>query len=283
MREATGGAIGLLQALRDRDHPAIKAGHVAIVFAHPDDETIGCGAQLQRLRNVTLVLLTDGAPRGGADARAAGFPNSEAYAEARRRELVAIMRRCGLFENALVCFQTPDQESAFHLPENSRRLASLMQRRGITAVITHCYEGGHPDHDAAAFVVHAAARLVRTHYGKHTSILEMPLYRVGEFGAVNQSFVPEPNFPETTLRLNAEERELKRRLVAHYATQARVLAGFQLNEEKFRVAPNYDFSALPNGGKLFYESYDWGLTGEQWLALARGATADLLPEQLRCG
>src|SRR3954453_18732615 len=112
MREATGGAIGLLQALRGRDHPAIEAGHVAIVFAHPDDETIGCGAQLHRLRDLTLVLLTDGAPRGGADARAAGFPNSEAYAEARRRELVAVMRRCGLSENALVCFQTPDQESA---------------------------------------------------------------------------------------------------------------------------------------------------------------------------
>jgi len=83
--------------------------------------------------------------------------------------------------------------------------------------------------------------------------------------------------------LNAEERELKRRLVAHYSTQARVLAGFQLNEEKFRVAPNYDFSALPNGGRLLYENNDWGLTGEQWLALACRATADLFPEQLRCG
>ena len=36
-----------------------------IVVAHPDDETIGMGAQLCRFRDALLVQVTDGAPRDG--------------------------------------------------------------------------------------------------------------------------------------------------------------------------------------------------------------------------
>jgi N-acetylglucosamine malate deacetylase 2 len=41
---------------------------VAVVVAHPDDETIGCGAILRRLPLVRLVHVTDGAPRDMIDA-----------------------------------------------------------------------------------------------------------------------------------------------------------------------------------------------------------------------
>lgn len=37
-----------------------------IVVAHPDDETIGFGAQLCRLRDALLLHVTDGAPRDKA-------------------------------------------------------------------------------------------------------------------------------------------------------------------------------------------------------------------------
>src|SRR5438045_805682 len=43
---------------------------VMIVVAHPDDETIGMGAQLCRFRDALLLQVTDGAPRDGRDAAA---------------------------------------------------------------------------------------------------------------------------------------------------------------------------------------------------------------------
>ena len=58
---------------------------VAIVVAHPDDETIGAGAQLPHLRDPLLAHVTDGAPRSFGLAR-------EAYARRRRDELSAALR-----------------------------------------------------------------------------------------------------------------------------------------------------------------------------------------------
>ena len=55
-----------------------------IVVAHPDDETIGMGAQLCRFDDALLVQVTDGAPRDGHDAAAHGFATLADYAAARR-------------------------------------------------------------------------------------------------------------------------------------------------------------------------------------------------------
>src|ERR1044071_4721885 len=64
---------------------------VLIVAAHPDDETIGCGAQLWRFDDLLLVHVTDGAPRDGKDAAQYGFASVADYAAARRRELDAAL------------------------------------------------------------------------------------------------------------------------------------------------------------------------------------------------
>src|SRR4051794_34478164 len=64
---------------------------VMIIAAHPDDETIGAGAQLCRFRDATIVQLTDGAPRDGYDVAANGFASVDAYRSAREAELASAM------------------------------------------------------------------------------------------------------------------------------------------------------------------------------------------------
>ncbi|MBV9250682.1 MAG: hypothetical protein JO227_15715, partial [Acetobacteraceae bacterium] len=53
-------AAGVLDLLRQRKPIEMRS---AVVVAHPDDETVGAGASLRLFRDLTLVHVTDGAPR----------------------------------------------------------------------------------------------------------------------------------------------------------------------------------------------------------------------------
>lgn len=262
----------LRELLSDQSAP-VGAGHVAVVVAHPDDETIGCGAQLSRWRQATVVLVTDGAPRNLIDARACGFATAESYALERRQELAQALAIAGVPERQLSQLAIPDQEAALRLPELARRLTDIFDERGITVAVTHAYEGGHPDHDAVAFAVHAAAMVRASTVG--VDIIEMPFYRTGVGGGVAQQFEPREGVTEIEVPLDPGQQSLKRRMMAAHVTQLSVLAGFAADVERFRVAPAYDFTALPNGGRLLYEGHNWGITGSRWQQLANEAQAAL--------
>jgi hypothetical protein len=64
-----------------------------------------------------------------------------------------------------------------------------------------------------------------------------------------------------------------------FVTQQRVVAGFKLEEERFRRAPVYDFSQPPHPGQLFYENFAWGITGLRWRERAAVASGQLGVEQ----
>jgi N-acetylglucosamine malate deacetylase 2 len=260
----------------------IAAHRAAVVVAHPDDETLGLGAQLPRLRGLTIVHVTDGAPRNRHDAARHGFATAEDYAAARRRELEAAVALAGIGPEALIGFDVPDQEAALAMASIARRLAEIFEARRIEVVLTHAYEGGHPDHDAVAFCIHAARRLASLKTGARLEVTEMPFYHVDGTDWVRQHFTGDTAGPEIVVPLDAAQRALKRRMVEAHATQAETLAGFALHEERFRAAPDHDFTALPNGGDLLYERYDWGMTGARWRELVRDALAELGLEARAC-
>jgi N-acetylglucosamine malate deacetylase 2 len=258
-----------LRRLGDQDNACVL-DKLAVIVAHPDDETVGCGAQLARMRNATIVVVTDGAPADGSDARASGYRSSSAYAAARSHELRDALA-VGVATNKIVELGFSDQTAALHLTSLAREISSVLTARNIQVVLTHAFEGGHPDHDATAFAVHVVSAL-RRHRGQELAVIEMPFYHAADAdgGWQVQRFCREPD-AALRISLNSKQRERKRLMLAAHASQRRTLSAFDVDAEYFRPAPTYDFLSLPNSGRILYERYNWGLTPEQWIVQAQAA------------
>lgn len=244
---------------------------ILIVVAHPDDEVIGTAIQLSRWdpSRVSIIHVTDGSPQDFHDAAAAGFQTREDYFHQRRRELYSALDLVNIRPDQCMSFNYPDKETMLHLPELTSRLVAYIEQLRPGAVYTHPYEGGHPDHDATAFAVaHAAS----------CPIHEFTSYYEGPNGLVVGEFLPNGGGEIETLEPTDEELELKRKMYRCFKTQQKVLSDFSAGPERFRPAPQYDFTQAPHAGTLHYEKLGWGITGEQWRQKAAEAVQLLGPK-----
>ena len=263
----------ILAALLER-HPIEDP--VALIVAHPDDETLAAGGSLYLFRRLLLIHVTDGAPRHLTDAAREGRTTAT-YAAARAAELDAALTLSSATPERIT-LGIPDQEATDAIPAITDRLRSLCDARGIRSIITHCYEGGHPDHDAIALAI--------SHLNRET--IEFAGYHAGP----DQSFQAGSFLPP--LRLAALEREAhqgrgegratstqihplkpiaihlpptdlarKRAMLACFHTQRDILSRFDPTTERFRPAPAYDFTQPPHPGQLLYEQWGW-MTGQFW-------------------
>jgi N-acetylglucosamine malate deacetylase 2 len=235
-----------------------------LVFAHPDDEVIAAGARLRAFRNAHFIYVTDGAPRDERDSRSKGFRTLDAYRQARFHELNRAFRLAGIQSSQQQCLGYSDQESAYKLPELTETIANLIRAHRVQVVLTHPYEGGHPDHDAAAFAVHAAARLLE----EPLLIVEAPFYHQGPHGIETGKFLRSSETEEVVYTLSDAERAHKRALLDCFTTQRETLRYFSTQMERYRSSPQYVFTEPPHPGSVFYDRFSWGITSDQFCRMA---------------
>ena len=250
------------------------------LFAHPDDEVLAVGARLEHLRDSLFLVATDGAPEDRIDARNHGFHSLADYRAARCAELDAALAHAGLPPTSSrplllappdSTTQLPDKQAMYYLVALTYAFLRELRALAPHAILTHPFEGGHPDHDSCAFAVHAAAALLGP---DAPPILEAPFYNAGPDGhIVTNTFLSGPT--PTFCPLTKAEQVTKRARLACFASQQQTLAQFSLNAEQFRPAPTYDFTQPPHPGPVLYESFGWGLTGADFTHHATAALAEL--------
>lgn len=228
---------------------------ILIVAAHPDDETIGASAVLGSRADVSVVHVTSGAPR---DPRwwPRGTSGRDAYAAERAREAQRALSIVGI---APIGLGFTDLEAMFHIAEIVDALGTVLAHVRPEVILTHAYEGGHPDHDTVAVCVARAARSV--------AVYEMALYH-GAGGALCTGELLGGSRMHVLDRVQLARR---RAMLAAYRSQRAVIAPFiELAHECYRPAPMYDFTRPPHEGALLYEQIGMA-RGEDWRHAVAGA------------
>ena len=246
-------------------------GKTLVIVAHPDDEIVGCGALLQRVREPLVLFATDGAPRNQFFWEKYG--SREAYVHIRREEARAALAQIGV---AGVEFLSPtgnpgqpfvDQDLFLNVPRALEAITEIVTHVRPEALLTLAYEGGHPDHDTCAFLAWWIAREFVL------PVWEMPLYHRSAAGVmVKQEFIT-PEGDEVLFDTTLAEVRRKRKAFDAYASQHDTLDLFNPAVERFRPQASYDFRRPPHPGVLNYESWQWPVTGSQ-LVQAFGCCID---------
>jgi LmbE family N-acetylglucosaminyl deacetylase len=141
-------------------------------------------------------------------------------------------------------------------------------------VLTHPYEGGHPDHDACAFAVQAACALLGFLGAAAPLRAEFACYHAhgGQLRAGH--FWDLPGYPERVVALEAPQRERKHAALAELLTHA-VTDSYPVDIERLRRAPSYDFTRPPPPQDVLYERQGSGMTGPLWREQVRDALQTL--------
>lgn len=246
---------------------------VVILAAHPDDETIGSSALLARNPNAQIVYLTDGAPRDRQFWPPDMNCSRDEYAALRRHEAAAALAHAGIGDKQIVWLGGTDQEAIFDARVLAEKFGEVLASQPVDVLITHPYEGGHPDHDCAALVGWLAIENLKDKTADAAPkiaplLCEMTSYHARDGQCVTGEFLNSDGSSEIIFHLTDPDRERKRRMMDSFISQRLVLENFPVIDEKLRIAPIYDFSQPPHERKLWYECMNWPMTGSRWRELA---------------
>jgi len=243
---------------------AASLGAMAAVVAHPDDESIGCGALLARARRADVVVVTHGASSSPEFLKKVGAPTMDGHAARRWGELRDALASAEIDPALASCLNVEDGGVWRAAEAVVSSLASMFEERRLRLVLTHAFEGGHSDHDGVAYCVHRAALALGE---RAPTIVEMPFYNLGPSGPQFQTFCDGPE--GTTIALEAREVALKRAMYAAYRSQERVLRRVSPEFERYRIVAPTAFCVAPNGGRLKYDRADPRYALPDWMRTGR--------------
>ena len=163
--------------------------------------------------------------QAGAEVHAAWTTSGDKFVkrEIRESELQRSMDILGLDESRTHLLRIPDLGTVAMLEEAAETVTSLVEVIRPDIIFANAYEGGHPDHDSAAFAVQIACEMLAGSGRKAPARVEFTSYHAHAGGMRTGDFLPATS-PVTEMRLTPYECDLKRRMFECFRSRRRVLA-----------------------------------------------------------
>ncbi len=283
-----------------REWKAELTGRVLVLVAHADDECVGYGALLQKMREAVVVIATDGAPRD--EFFWGRYGSRERYAAVRREEARRAAQVVGIRELVLLAeedVRLEDQRLFLNLAAAYELVAKVAERVRPEAIATLAYEGGHPDHDCCSLLgarlgarlgvpvwetaVYARGRVSKFQGfkvsevkgkgdGEYAECAHPTSAKSGQIWGTQtdpdgelrlQEFLC-ANGTEQRVEISAAELERKRAMLAEYESQqSELLESFDLGREVVRPQVRYDYGRAPHEGRTNYECWGWWMSARE--------------------
>ena len=193
---------------------------VLVFAAHPDDDILGLGTTLIRHSkngdNIKVIFVTNGS--GGI-----GESWNLSVGEAKRRsdvrylEAVKALSLINIPEENITCLGYPDGGTQRYLKNMLVDFFMLIQEINPERIYVHCIEGGHCDHDMTSYVVKSICNKIG-----FNNVFEWTEYNsIQPIGTNHVKFLPSQStsFQETIIDISADERILKRKMLAMHHSQ----------------------------------------------------------------
>jgi LmbE family N-acetylglucosaminyl deacetylase len=245
---------------------------ILLLVAHPDDETIGFGGHISQCPKLHIVYLTEGSPEDLKYARNCGCNSMKEYAELRKNELERALAVCGFNYNNYYNLKSIDLGVVYSLEKVIREALALILTIQPTVFLTHPYEGGHPDHDCAAYIGQKCAEiLLKNRVMSTIRRFEFTCYH-GKNGYLETGTFLNHSENITAIQLSLENKQIKENMLKCYHSQKEMLSLFCTCKETFRPAPVYSFINPPHDGQLLYERMNMGIEGQYWRNIVNSAS-----------
>lgn len=237
---------------------------ILLLVAHPDDETIAFGGHISDCPNLFIVHLTEGSPDNLLYASRNGCSGKKAYAELRMNELENALQVCKFDHNHYCNLRYNDLGVVYTIENALWEILHLIEKIQPEVIMTHPYEGGHPDHDCAAYISQKTIEILSPRYGlSQIQRVEFTCYH-GRNGYLETGTFLGDSETVKTIQLSLESKQKKVDMFECYYSQKEMLSLFMVDKEMFRIAPVYSFGSPPHDGKLLYETMDMGIDGQSW-------------------
>lgn len=239
---------------------------VAIVAAHYDDETLGVGGCLGLFPDLTIIHVTDSGHPEPHQWKRVGVDSQAAYAARRHAEYTAALQAGG-WKPTTIDYDVPDQGATSALGAIITRLTADLD--GVGVVLTHAYEGGHPDHDAIAGAVQIACQTLAASGRQAPARVEFAGYHLEQGKRVVGQFWPDASVPApVTVPIRWTAFARKHAALDAFVTQRSVVRWFPVGWEQYRAAPLYNFTAAPPPQDCLYDRYGWPLSSSAWRTMS---------------